>query len=112
VPVLVPLVEGQSEERALGVLLRRLIAAGDAPETEIARPFRVPRNKVVREGELERAVAQAVRSRSGATAVLIVLDADDDCAAELAPTLVLSLLRQNGSRPRREPITIDGQVRP
>lgn len=88
-PVLVPLVEGQSEERALGVLLRRLIAAGDAPETEIARPFRVPRNKVVREGELERAVAQAVRSRSGATAVLIVLDADEDCAAELAPTLVL-----------------------
>jgi hypothetical protein len=89
VPVLVPLVEGQSEERALGVLLRRLIAAGDAPETEIARPFRVPRNKVVREGELERTVAQAVRSRSGATAVLIVLDADEDCAAELAPTLVL-----------------------
>jgi hypothetical protein len=89
VPVLVPVVEGQSEERALGVLLRRLIAAGDAPETEVARPFRVKRNKVVREGELERAVAQAVRSRSGATAVLVVLDADDDCAAELAPTLVL-----------------------
>lgn len=73
----------------MGVLLRRLIAAGDAPETEVARPFRVKRNKVVREGELERAVAQAVRSRSGATAVLVVLDADDDCAAELAPTLVL-----------------------
>jgi len=89
VPVLVPVVEGQSEERALGVLLRRLTAAGDAPETEVARPFRVKRNKVVREGELERAVAQAVRSRSGATAVLVVLDADDDCAAELAPTLVL-----------------------
>jgi hypothetical protein len=98
VPVLVPLVEGQSEERALGVLLRRLIAAGDAPETEIARPFRVPRNKVFREGELERAVAQAVRSRAGATAVLIVLDADENCAAELAPTLVLRGSRRRNCR--------------
>lgn len=87
-PVLVPVVEGQSEERALGVLLRRLVAATTGGSTtEIARPFRVKRNKVVREGELERAVAQAARSRFGATAVLIVLDADDDCAAELAPAL-------------------------
>ncbi len=83
--VLVPVVEGQSEERALGVLLRRVV---DSSVTEIARPFRVKRSKVVREGELERSVGQAVRSRSGATAVLIVLDADDDCAAELAPALV------------------------
>lgn len=86
--VLVPVVEGQSEERALGVLLRRVVIAAGSPATEIARPFRVKRNKVVREGELERAVTQAVRSRSGATAVLVVLDADDDCAAELAPGLV------------------------
>lgn len=84
-PVLIPVVEGQSEERALGVLLRRIV---DNSVTEIARPFRVKRNKVVREGELERSVVQAVRSRPGATAVLIVLDADDDCAAELAPALV------------------------
>lgn len=86
--VLIPVVEGQSEERALGVLLRRVVATTDTPSTEIARPFRVKRNKVVRTGELERVVAQAVRSRQGATAVLIVLDADDDCAAELAPLLV------------------------
>ena len=85
--VLVSLVEGQSEERALGGLLRRLVTT-TGTSTDIARPFRVKRNKVVREGELERAVAQAVRSRQGATAVLIVLDADADCAAELAPLLV------------------------
>lgn len=58
------------------------------PETEIARPFRVKRNKVVRAGELERSLTQAIRARSGATGLLVLLDADDDCAALVGPDLV------------------------
>ncbi len=59
----------------------------DVYDVEIARPFRVKRGRVVRAGELERAVTQALRSRSGATGVLVILDADDDCPAELASKL-------------------------
>lgn len=87
--LLVPIVEGQSEERAIGVLLRRLLTDIGATHVDVARPFRVKRNRVVREGELERSIAQAIRSRPGATNVLVLLDADRDCAAELAPKLVV-----------------------
>ncbi len=60
----------------------------DLPYVEIARPFRVKRSKVVREGELERVVRQAVASRQSATSVLILLDADRDCPADLGPVLL------------------------
>jgi hypothetical protein len=48
----------------------------------------VKRNKVVREGELERAITQAVRDRPGVAAVIVILDADDDCPAELGGLLL------------------------
>jgi hypothetical protein len=86
--VLVPIIEGQSEERSIGVLLRRMLAELGIYDIAIARPFRVKRNRVVRPGELERALTQAIRSRSGATAVLVLLDADDDCPATLARELL------------------------
>jgi Domain of unknown function (DUF4276) len=86
--VLVPIIEGQSEERSIGVLLRRMLGELGIYDIAIARPFRVKRNRVVRLGELERALQQAIRSRSGASAVLILLDADDDCPAMLGPQLL------------------------
>ena len=86
--VLVPIVEGQSEERSVGLLLRRMLSDLGVYNIDIARPFRVKRNRVVRPGELERAITQAIRSRVGATAILILLDADDDCPATLAPDLL------------------------
>jgi hypothetical protein len=54
----------------------------------VAKPFRVKRNLVVKAGELERAVEVALSDRAGASAVLVLLDADDDCPAELAPALL------------------------
>jgi hypothetical protein len=78
---IIPIVEGHAEIGSIPVLLRRLGIV------EVARPFRVKRNKVVKPGELERAVEQAVRDRENASAVLIILDADDDCPAELGPDL-------------------------
>ena len=86
--VLVPIVEGQSEERSIGVLLRRILTETGIYDAEIARPFRVKRGRVVKDGELERSVTQAIRSRAGATGVLVLLDADDDCPAELALRLL------------------------
>lgn len=86
--VLVPIVEGQSEDRAIAVLLRRLCYACNVYDIHIARPFRVKRNRVVRPGELERTLTQAVRSRVGASMVLVLLDADEDCPATLAQELL------------------------
>jgi Domain of unknown function (DUF4276) len=86
--LIVPIVEGQSEERSIGVVLRRLLHEQiDAYDIQVARPFRVKRNRVVREGELERSILQAERSRAGASAIMILLDADIDCPATLGDVL-------------------------
>ena len=60
----------------------------DVYDVDIARPFRVKRGRVVRPDELERSVTQAIRSRSGASGVLVLLDADDDCPASLGTELL------------------------
>ena len=96
-----PIVEGQSEERSVGVLLRRMLGELDVYDVSVARPFRVKRNRVVRPEELERAIKQAVRSRSGASAVLVMLDADEDCPATLAPELL-----QRGAQATTVPVRV------
>jgi len=74
VPSLIALVEGKGEVEAVPVLLRRLVP----PILSVARPFLVKRNKVVRPGELERAIQQAQSDRADPAAILVLLDADDD----------------------------------
>lgn len=86
--MIVPIVEGQSEERAIGVLMRRVLHELGIFDLPVARPFRVKRQRVLREGELERTIVQAERSRSGASSVFIILDADSDCPADLASHLL------------------------
>lgn len=88
-PRLALVVEGHAEVEAVPVLVRRLAAAAQpTPPFDVLRPIRVHRSRVVKPGELERAVELAVRklapSRGG---VLVLLDADDDCAADFAPEL-------------------------
>lgn len=72
----------------MGVLMRRVLHGTGVFELEVARPFRVKRQRVVREGELERSIVQAERSRAGASSVFIVVDADDDCPADLGSLLL------------------------
>ncbi|MGH8936600.1 MAG: DUF4276 family protein [Acidimicrobiia bacterium] len=69
------------------ILFRRLLDDLGQWGVLIAKPFRVKRTQVVREGELERAVQQAVRARDDVAAALVLLDADDDCPARLGPEL-------------------------
>jgi len=95
-PVLVPIVEGHSEVQSVPVLLRRLFAEMGRYELLVARPLRVGRYKIVRPGELERAIALARRRPKGCDAILLLLDADDDCPKELAPDL-LERARQAGA---------------
>ena len=81
---IVPIVEGQSEVLSIGVLIRRVLHDLAVFDLEVARPFRVKRNHVVRRDKLEAAVIQAERTRAGASSILILLDADDGCPAALA----------------------------
>lgn len=90
---ILPIVEGQSEVEAVPVLLRRLLARLERPEVQVARPFRVSRTRVVRPGEIERAVQQGIRSRPGIVAVLVILDSDDD-DPEVLETSLLHRCRQ------------------
>ncbi|GMU60998.1 MAG: hypothetical protein AMXMBFR34_27610 [Myxococcaceae bacterium] len=75
------IVEGQGEEAALPVLLRR-VAADEGLELTIAgRPWREPRARILAADTLDRVLKVA---RGRADAGLVVFDADDDCAVELA----------------------------
>ena len=84
---IVPIVEGHSEVGSVPILLRRLLQDIGTYDLEVEKPFRVKRDRVVRPGELEKAVRFASRSRAGAAAILVLLDADEDCPAELGPEL-------------------------
>ena len=83
------IVEGHGEVEAVPILIRR-VAACHYPElaTVIPTPIRIPRNKVFRIGELERAVGLASQNIGRQGAIFIILDSDDDCPAELGPALL------------------------
>jgi hypothetical protein len=86
--VVVPIVEGHSEVESVPVLLRRLLYRSQifADQIEVDRPIRVHRYKVVKENRLERAIGLA--ALRGCDAVLVLLDANGDCPAELGPELL------------------------
>lgn len=84
------IVEGHAEESALPILLRRLWQElVPNLDLRIARPIRRSRKKLVKPNELEKAVDFAARQVRPPRAVLVLIDADDDCPAELGPQLVL-----------------------
>lgn len=94
------IVEGHGEVVAVPKLIQR-IAASLYPEMRIftPNPIRVPRNKVVREGELERVVELAAQKIRGNGAIFILLDSDDDCPAHLGPVLLGRALQVRSDLP-------------
>jgi hypothetical protein len=98
---ILPIVEGQSEAESVPILLRRIRNQMHAFNIQIARPFRVKRNKIVQEGELERAIDQGVRDRGNVGAILLLLDAEDDCPAKLGPHLM-----ERGKQATHLPMTV------
>jgi len=92
------IVEGHGEVQALPELLRRLAQKfAPALSVEVPHPLRWSRGRLVqREGELERAIEFMARRVGAAGALLILLDADEDCPAELGPEL---LSRAREARP-------------
>ena len=91
------LVEGHGEVRAVPVLICRIVAEAAPDETVgIARPIRVPRDRIIREGGIERYLNIAVRHGGPDAGVLVLLDANGDCPAELGRAL---LKRAREARP-------------
>jgi len=87
-PIIVPVVEGHGEVDAVPVLLRRLTAENaPGPYIDVAKPIRRNKGSLLKEAGLERSVELAARRHGGNGAVLVLMDADDDCAATLGPRL-------------------------
>jgi len=93
----VAIVEGDGEVEAVPLLIRRIGAeASPLIPPEVMRPIRVPRLRIVKEGELERYVLLAAARAGDGGRIVIVLGANGDCPAELAPRL---LQRARAARP-------------
>ncbi len=84
---LVPIVEGHGDVEAVPVLLRRLAEAAGR-HIDVERPMRVPKGRLTRRVDCQRAVVMAAKRAGPGDAVSILLDADDDCPAELGPRLL------------------------
>ena len=94
---IVAIVEGDGEVKAVPVLLRR-IGAAVAPlaALDMARPIRVPRGRFLKANGLEGYVSLAARRAGPDGRILVLLDANGDCPAELGATL---LQRARAARP-------------
>jgi hypothetical protein len=92
IPALVPIVEGKSEVEGLRGLLNRIVyEVLNETGVQIATPFLVKRYLVVKDGRLESAIDAAIRDRQEkgveVGAILVLLDADEDCPVEVAKRL-------------------------
>jgi hypothetical protein len=86
---LVSIVEGKGEKQALPIVLRRVLKEMSPPHVfDILTPIHRPRDKMLKPGELERAVDLASRQIARRGAILVVLDSDDDQPCELGPRLL------------------------
>jgi hypothetical protein len=81
------IVEGDGEVQALPTLLRRIAYEQELWNGQFPRPIRVPRSKIVVPAQLTRYVQIAAEMVPGPGGVLVLLDADKDCPAELGPLL-------------------------
>lgn len=88
------IVEGHGEVEALPVLLRALATSRqEAGKVSILRPIRVRRDRFLnREEEFHRQMFLAARMCGVGGWVLVLLDADDDCPAQLAPKIAARAL--------------------
>lgn len=84
---IVTIVEGHGEQLALPGLLRRI--AGDLGcYAAVPEPIRIGKDKLLKAGELERAVKLAALQADPGDGILVLLDANGDCPAQLASELL------------------------
>lgn len=93
------IVEGHGEVEAVPLLVRRIGERMIEPvHFQIIHPIRIPASKLYKEGELEKAVELAARKTMPDGVILIMLDCDDGCPAELGPSLLARAQRVRQDR--------------
>lgn len=83
--IILPIVEGHGEVQAVRLLIHRVWEYLDRPDPMlVAQPIRVKRDRFIshRFSDFEKYLRIAVAKNENAT-VLVILDADDECPAEL-----------------------------
>lgn len=103
-PHLSVVVEGQSEEIALPRLVFRVCSHFGLNEPILRKPFRIKRQRVTKDNDLGRALQVCATKMGGQGALLVLLDADEDCAKDLA--LALAELAEKTGPPLPKAIVI------
>jgi hypothetical protein len=94
------IVEGHGECESVPILIRRIAQDLDPGlAVLLPRPIRKPKSALLRPRELERAVEFASMRAGGEGGILVILDSDDDCPAQLAPNLLDRVPRARGDLP-------------
>ncbi len=94
------IVEGHGECEAVPILVRRIAYTLDPGLTPVVHPvIRVPASKLVKQGEIERAIELATRKNAGQGGVLVLLDCDDGCPAEDGPVLLRRAVQARSDLP-------------
>lgn len=89
------IVEGHGEVEAVPILVRRIAAQIDpGMALRIFPALRIPRSRLLKTNGLESAVELAARRVGHTGIVLVLIDSDDDCPAELGPRLKERAVRQ------------------
>lgn len=103
-PVVACIVEGHGERHAVSLLVRRIAESLSVPVyIDVPLAIRIPRTRLVRVGELERAtklaMSRVVESQVAGGGVLVLIDADTDCAAQFGPELLARARSVAGATP-------------
>lgn len=86
---LAAIVEGDGECEAVPILVRRIALTLDPTLSPLVHPvIRVPASRLVKQGEIERAIELAARKNAGRGGILVLLDRDDGCPALDGPALL------------------------
>ena len=95
-PVFAPVVEGHGEQQAMLPLIYNIIeSGGGVVYPEIKPPYRGHWGGLVNTpGELERCADLALRNAGPMARLLVLVDADDRCPAELGPALLRRLVNR------------------
>jgi len=97
--VIACIVEGHGETRALPLLIRRLAQeVAPAATVDVPSPLRIPKDRLLKQNEFERAVQRAAEGVSERGGVLVLIDADDDCPALKGPELLDRARRARSDR--------------
>jgi len=87
-PIIASVVEGDGEVKALPKLLHRVAVEIGVSNLRTEVPIREPRGRITRLGGIERVVSAAALRVKDDGGVLVLIDADDDCPAQLGTDLL------------------------